>query len=261
MSKNRILIGAMLLLISSFMACKKVIQLKVNTGTPHIVIQGNIYDQMGPFSVKIFKSVNFDEPSIFPAVTGASVTIQDNFGNSDRLVEKLPGIYYTTSMIGAPGKTFTLLVESEGESYSATSTIPSPTSIGAIYFQKSLIGKNIYPVINFADRANVENYYRLIYAINQKRQPDINVTDDRLSEGLTISYLIRPTDNDIDLKSGDTVTVWLETIDRGVYEYFRTMDRQGGQSASPANPISNISNGALGYFNACSVRMLSTVVP
>jgi len=243
------------------MACKKVIKLEVNTGTPHIVIQGNIYDQEGPFTVKIFKSVNFDQPSLFPPVREASVTIRDDFGNSDRLVEKLPGIYYTTSMIGVPGKTYTLLVESEGESYSASSTIPNPTSIGAIYFQKSLIGHNIYPVINFADRANVENYYRLIYSINHKLQPDINVTDDRLSEGLTISYLIRPTENDIDIQSGDTVAVWLETIDKGVYEYFRTMDRRGGQTASPANPISNISNGALGYFNACSVRMLSTIVP
>jgi hypothetical protein len=66
--------------------------------------------------------------------------------------------------------------------------------------------------------------------------------------------------NDNKLKAGDEVTIWLESVDKYVYEYFRTEGSEGWQSASPANPTSNISNGALGYFNACSVRTISIIV-
>ena len=62
------------------------------------------------------------------------------------------------------------------------------------------------------------------------------------------------------LETGDEIIVWMESIDKGVYEYFRTAGRDGGQSSSPSNPTSNISNGALGYFNACSVRIKSIIV-
>ena len=139
--------------------------------------------------------------------------------------------------------------------------MPLPVEIGAIYFQKSLFSDNIYPAINFADPANIHNYYRLVYSINNIQKPEINVTDDRLNEGKIIAYVIRPADEETKLKKGDNVSIWLESVDQGVYEYFRTAGREGGQSASPANPTSNISNGALGYFNACSVRAHSATVP
>ena len=63
------------------------------------------------------------------------------------------------------------------------------------------------------------------------------------------------------LVAGDSIKVWLECIDHGVFEYFRTANRDGGHSTSPANPVSNITNGALGYFNACSVRKKVFIYP
>lgn len=139
--------------------------------------------------------------------------------------------------------------------------MPDPVEIASIYYQKSLFGNTIFPAISFKDPANINNYYRLLYYINNKRQSDINVTDDKLNAGQIINYVIRPLDTDNKLIAGDVVTIYLESTDKGVYEYFRTAGREGGQSASPANPTSNISNGSLGYFNACSVRTLSAMVP
>jgi hypothetical protein len=60
-------------------------------------------------------------------------------------------------------------------------------------------------------------------------------------------------DEDTKIERGDLVTVWLESIDKNVYDYFRTAGQDGSQSATPSNPISNISPSVLGYFNACSV--------
>ncbi len=262
MRNSIVFMVSLLVLIPLLNACKKVIKLELNTATPQIVIEGNIYDQPGPYVVKIFKSVNFDQPSIYPPVTGATVIIRDSSGHSDQLTESQPGSYLTSSLAGVPGETYSLSVTTaDGQSFTASSKMPDPVSIGKIYFQNSLIGHNIYPGITFADPPIISNYYRLILLLNNVLQPDINVTDDRLSEGKTITYLIRLRDTDIKLYSGDLVTIWLESVDKGVYEYFRTAGREGGQSASPANPTSNISHGALGYFNACSVKTLSSKVP
>jgi len=261
MRKN-IPILIVLVVLSCFLSsCKKVIKLDLGTSSPQIVIQGDIYDHQGPYSVQISKSVNFYDSNTYPAVSGATVIISDNTGHSEQLKEESPGLYSTLALQGVPGRTYNLLVKIDGQTYTASSTMPEPVEIASVYFQKSLFGNEIFPAISFQDPANISNYYRLMYFINNKQQNDINVTDDQLNAGKTINYVIRPLDTDNKLVVGDVVTVWLESVDKGVYEYFRTSGREGGQSASPANPTSNISNGALGYFNACSVRNLSAMVP
>ena len=263
MNKHLTFLVSLVLFLLILSSCKKVVHLNLDTSSPQIVIQGDIYDHQGPYTVQISKSVNFYDSNTYPAVSGATVAISDNEGNSDQLKEASPGIYITSALQGVPGRTYTLLVNIDGQTYTASSTMPDPVEIATIYFQKSLFGNNIYPAISFKDPANINNYYRLIYIINNKQQNDINVTDDKLNAGQIINYVIRPLDTDNKLIAGDVVTIWLESIDNGVYEYFRTAGtgNAGNQSASPANPTSNISNGALGYFNACSVRTLSAIVP
>ena len=248
-------------LFSLFTSCQKVIKLELNTSAPQIVIQGNVYDQPGPYTVKISKSVNFDESNVYPPVTGATVIISDNIDNSENLTETSSGTYVTSELMGVPGHSYTLTVKADSQIYIATSTMMNPVEIGSIYFKKNLFGDNLDATIDFTDLGIISNYYRLIYFVNNVQQTDINVTDNKLYEGQTITYSIVPQDTDNKLKTGDDVTIWLEAVDKGVYEYFRTAGRRGGQSASPANPTSNISNGALGYFNACSVRKIASVVP
>jgi len=260
--KRDIPILVALVVLSCFLwSCKKVIKLDLDTSSSHIVIQGDIYDHRGPYTVQISKSVNFYDSSTYPAVSGAIVTISDSAGNSDLLKESSPGLYITSTLKGIAGRTYTLLVKSDGQTYTASSTMPAAVGIASLYFQKSVFGNNIFPSVSFNDPANISNYYRLVYFINTIQQNDINVTDDKLNAGQTINYVIRPSDTDNKLVTGDVVTIWLETMDNGGYEYFRTAGRERGQSASPANPTSNISNGALGYFNACSVRTITAMVP
>ena len=59
------------------------------------------------------------------------------------------------------------------------------------------------------------------------------------------------------LDPGNTVFIELQNIDQGTYNFFRTLgDGIEGLtflSASPSNPISNISGSGLGYFSAYSV--------
>jgi hypothetical protein len=241
-------------------SCEKVIDLKLKGSSPLLVIEGNIYDHAGPYTVTLTKSVNFDEPNEYPAVSGADVEISDNHGNSEILHEENPGVYVTSSLHGTPGYIYTLTVQVDDKTYSATSTMQEVPDIESIYIENSGFTNEKVSTIKFNDQVNVDNYYRVIQFINDTIQHDFHVFSDYLYDGKSISYSIFPQDIDEELETGDKVTIWLESVDKGVYEYFRTANNTGNESASPANPTSNISNGALGYFNACSVSIDSIVV-
>jgi hypothetical protein len=260
---NRHILSLFNLIVAAMLlsSCERVIDLKLNASSSQIVIAGNVYDQIGPYFVQISKSVNFDQSNSYPAVSGATVIISDNTGNIDTLTESLPGIYKTSSLKGVPGRTYQLSVYAQGKRYTAVSTMPPPVRMDSIYFSRSIFGNEEQITVDFVDPSNTDNYYRLIGFINDLQESDISILSDQLFQGKSISYSMMARDSDSPFKKGDKVAVWLESIDKNVFEYFRTAGREGGQSASPANPTSNISNGALGYFNACAVRKKSIVYP
>jgi Domain of unknown function (DUF4249) len=250
-------------------ACKKTVTLKLNTVPAQIVIQGEITNQQGPYTVQISQTVGFYEDNTFPPVSGASVYISDiTNGLTDSLIEVAPGtgIYGTFDMIGVPGHTYTLSVTSQQKNYTATSTMPFSVPLDSIGFsQLSGFGnKQIDAITNFQDPAGITNYYQFVEFVNGAQiTKDIFVFDDRLSDGKYINYTLY---NDTSyLFPGDEVKVNMYCIDENVYNYFYQLIESGGAgafstTASPANPTSNISNGALGYFSAHTVDSATAVV-
>ncbi|MDP4239871.1 MAG: DUF4249 domain-containing protein [Bacteroidota bacterium] len=259
MKKNRTILFLIVTVSVFFSSCQQVIQLDLDTSVPHLVIQGNVYDQAGPYKVKISKTVNFDAANIYPAVTNATVTISDNAGLSEVLSQDTAGTYITSKLHGKVGRTYILTVNVDGKTYTASSTMPVPAEIDSIYYKNSLFGGSQLIALDFINPPNKENYYRIIHFINDKQATGFSIFSKNTSQAEKTSYAFmstnpRDTTTTPKLKKGDKVAVWLECIDKGVFEYFRTANSEGGQNASPANPVSNISNGALGYFSACSVR-------
>jgi hypothetical protein len=262
-SKFSIIFLMMISLIS--ISCEKIVNIDLNSSSPHIVIEGSISDQEGPYFVKLSQTVNFDETNVFPPIVGANVVISDNLGNSESLIETLPGTYKTIGLQGVPGRTYTLTVTAGGKEYVSTSTMPYPVNIDSLSVQNQIFGRNQMKVINvrFKDSANVKNYYRFVEVRNGVPQKFIFLYDDRLQDGSQItSSLFAGEDT---LRTGDSVRVLLQCIDQGVFDYFRTIRQASGgggpQAASPANPLSNISNGALGYFDAYAVRSKLIIIP
>jgi hypothetical protein len=247
-----------------FYSCEEVIDLNLDTSSAQIVVQANIYDQPGPYTVKLSQTVDFDMTSIYPPVSGAMVIISDNHGNTDTLIENTSGTYIATKLIGTPGYTYTLTIITEGKTYTAISTMAEAVNIDSIYMEESMFTGQNQVGIKFKDPTNIKNYYRIIQFVNNEQKNVFYTMSDELYDGKEIKYSIIPMEsnnNDEKLKTGDSVTVWLESVDKGVYDYFRTAGGDMTQSSSPANPTSNISNGALGYFNTNSVRTASIVVP
>lgn len=245
-----------------FTSCEKVIDIDLNSKNPQIVIEGSITNLQGPYTVLITQTVNFNDANSFPPVAGAIVTISDDIGNSETLTETTPGVYVTSTIQGVSNRNYTLKVLSNGNEYIATSYMHAPVNIDTLTITAETTHNGSKKTINvvFTDPEGIPNYYRFIKTINNISQPTIYVEDDLLQDGNTISTTLRSKYQDeTSLKIGDNVQISLQAIDKNVYNYFRTLNQLSGglglinQSTSPANPISNFSNGALGYFNAYSV--------
>lgn len=244
-------------------SCQRIIDLNLDSAETKIVIQGNIYNEAGPFTVKITKTVDFDKKNEYPPVLGAFVTITDKQGIIDTLIDKGEGNYVTKKIQGIPGNDYTLSIRLGDIVYTSTSSMPDPVNIDSIYIDKSTITNDYDVFIDFKDPENIDNYYRVVKYINTNKIEEFYTISDDLYEGDTISYspVSMGMMNRNEIESGDVVTIWLETIDKNVYEYFRTAGGDASQSASPSNPTSNINNGALGYFCACSVSTKKIKVP
>ena len=252
-----------LLIFIGLTSCQKVINIDLNSVSPEIVIEGNITDKPGPYVVYVSQTVNFSDANEFPPVTGAIVTITDNTGSTELLSESKPGEYITSTTHGTPGKTYTLSVTAKGKTYTASSSMANPVSIDSLVNKAEGFGNENSWYARVIDPAGIDNYYALFVSVNNVVQSNFSTSDDKQRDGDTIDFRI-PIPRDVKLEPGDSVNVILESIDKNVREYFRLLrqlNRSGIQSAPPANPVNNITGGALGYFSAHSDRKKLLIIP
>jgi hypothetical protein len=159
-----------------------------------------------------------------------------------------------------PGNTYTLAVRINDTSYTATSTMPQPVELDSVTFTTSArFGNNqITAVVNFQDPPGTPNYYRYEEHINGGLfTRNFFFFSDRLSDGRYIQDELR-TDS-VSLHHGDVLQLDMFCVDQNDYNYFSQLFRSTSTGAfntdaSPANPSTNLSNGAYGYFSAHTVR-------
>jgi hypothetical protein len=253
--------------LATFTSCQKVIDVKLDDADKKIVIDAVITDQVGGCIVKLSKTKNFKEDNSFNGLSGATVTIKDETGTIIPLNETDPGVYTAPQLKGNNGKTYQLSVNAEGKSYTASSTMPEQVILDSTYLekQKFFSEEQTFSNVVFQDPAGVKNYYLFKQFVNGKRTDGIFIMDDDLSDGKKFqSTLYLFTDDDKKIKSGDVVEVEMQCIEKAVYKYWYSYDQGasgGGGGASPANPVSNISGDALGYFSAQTVQHKTMIAP
>ena len=245
-------------------SCTKVISVNLNDANANIVIEGVVDDNPGPYQVRISQTVNFSEPNVFPPVSGATVTITDSAtGVTDDLIENSAGLYSTQNLLqGLSGHTYQLYVAVNGKIYTASSTMPNPVTLDSVsFYSTSAFGTDrTTAVTNFQDPAGLPNYYTFTEHVNDRLIDQTFNFSDRLSDG---RYLSLQLFNDSSyIQTGAIVQVEMHCVDQAVWSYFNTLGQARGnnsQSVSPSNPISNISNNALGYFSAQTVQSKQAV--
>ncbi len=258
--KQFIQLLVILLTSIALVSCEKIIEVDLNTSDKKYVIEGVLTDQAGRTQVKISQTKNFSGSNDFEGVNNAHVSILEEGGGSTQLSQTSPGIY-ESAFKGTHGKKYTLLVTIDGKEYRAVSQMPMPVPISDLFVTEMNMGSSIMHHINvvYQDPQAPGNYYRFVQYMNGKKENQIFTRNDNLFNGrLTTAALF----TDHELKKGDVIKVELQHIDADVYKYWYSLanDADSGGSVSPANPATNLSGGALGYFSAHPVKEKILVV-
>lgn len=260
---KNILLGLVIAL--TFSNCQDVIDINLDSVEPQLVIEANLTDQPGKQQVRITKTVPFDQPNKFPAISGAFVTIGDNTGLLDTLQQTAPGMYETKRLKqGISGRTYTLRATVEGKQYTAVSTMPKAVKFEDLTTSISNFGGNTSPnlVPEFTDPVGLGNFYNFAIIKNGERQSDIYVLDDQLVDGRRITLpLLNP---NLKLKTGDVCTVEMYCLDPVIFKYFLSLQLTSGNGpgggTTPANPDNNFGNACLGYFSAHPVQSRTVTI-
>jgi hypothetical protein len=256
------------LIISLLLAgCEKTVDLKYKGNQSGIIIAGSITNQPGPYFVKITRSVPLSDTGNYPVLDNAVVTISDDAGNSETLISEGNGMYRANTLTGVPGRTYSLIVNAEGKTYTAQSTMPQPVPFDSIKVEQFTFGgdieRNIIPV--YADPIVQGNNYRFVLSVNNKLINQHFVQNDEVTNGLVNTMRLEIDDNIVTLKPGDLITLTMQALDKRVALYYRTLALMGdtgpGGGTTPGNPPTNISNGALGIFSAHTVQDRSELLP
>lgn len=249
-------------------SCEKVIQLKPANTEDKYVIEGTITNEPGNCTVLISKTKKFDDDNTFNGVSGAVVSVENN-GTTITLPEISAGVYKTTAVNGVPGQTYRLTATVvSGETFTAVSTMQEPVPFLDFYLKPNDFDSlRTVAYVKYKDSAEIKNYYWFELFVNDKRQANYGVTNDDFTTGQLINsgVLFQNTtkNREKDIKRGDKLGVEMHSIDASVYLYLFSLSgaKGNGNNAAPANPISNINGGALGYFSAHTTQRKSLIIP
>lgn len=279
------------------LSCEKAVDLNLDQVPPKLVVEATIENDQPPQvvltrSFQYFSSVNLSDLSN-TFVRGAEVEIS-NGQRTHRLkeyqVELVPGIsffYYGidstqlgTAFLGALNTNYTLTIRSGGEVYTARTRIPEITRrIDSFYWKPAPPSLNdpnkVALMFRGSDRPGLGDYIR--YYTKQNRDPFYpglnSVFDDQFIDGSSFDVQIeRGVPRGIELEEGysyfdrgDTVVFKLCNIDKGAFDFWRTMEFSyasiGNPFSSPTRVLSNIEGNALGYFGGYATQYRSLIIP
>jgi len=270
--RNTLIIIALSLI---FLSCDKGIVLDLNDMEPKIVIEGLVTNREGRQYVKITHTVDFygnAEDLSATAVKDAIVTVKDDLDNTyvfvhnpnsdpDSIGYYIPEDPFT----GELGRTYTLNVQANGQAYTAVDQLFSVIPIDKLEYRVNEeeekdpqeAGK-IYEALVFAkEPQETKDYYLFKFYRNDSimwdSENDVYYSDD---EFLAENIDGVPSPNFYGI--GDKAKVEAYSLTRSGFVFYadlvKLINNDGGMFGSiPANCRTNLSNGALGFFQVSAV--------
>jgi hypothetical protein len=254
--------------LTGVVACKKVIDIKVKESDTKYVIEGIITNEPGSARVLLSRTNPFYADNNFPAVSGAVVRISDN-GTEHTLTETAPGVYTNSFLTGVTGHQYQLLVSVGGQNFSAGCTMPQPVLLDTLYVAPGPFGQFKFATIAYTDPSGINNGYRFVQYVNGTKDPRIFWENDEFTDGqevvIQLDTGVDEKDDPRNINSGEEVTIEMFSLDEAIYKYWYSLHSGGGygssNTAAPANPLTNISGGALGYFSAHTIDRETIITP
>ncbi|MDO5509448.1 MAG: DUF4249 family protein [Weeksellaceae bacterium] len=254
------------LFILLFTSCEKEIEVDTRQVAPKLFIEANVVDQEGESGVQLRLTQPFNATQPYTQVMDASVEIVDeSTGSIYQLIPDTLGIYRHPELLGEPGHLYHLRVMHQGVNYTAEARMPYVVPLDSLsqeapnpIFQNFSDANLAIVKPNFIDPAEFTNFYQLRLFRNDSLQDQITAFNDTGFSGQpNIRRLF------LEANPGDIVQVEKLDIDRATHDYLLGLWLNTNQtSATPTNPVSNISGNALGLFKVAAVqRAQITIIP
>ena len=260
-------------LLSVVWSCDEPITLDTSSSKGLVVIEGMVTNTDTRNFVKVTRSRSFYETGKTERITDALVTISDSEGGFVTLTHnptnqpEAEGYYYATGdFSGVIGRTYSLRVEIGGEVYEAEDELLPVTEIDSLTQRQTTDEEAIedfgpgpvYEVLLFANEPqDRQDQYLFKFFKNDSlvkdSQTDVYFVDDNLL-GEEI--------DDVELAGyynpDDLVRAEMYSLTPEAFIYYSDLSNlinsDGGMfSPPPANPRTNLSNGAFGFFQASAV--------
>jgi hypothetical protein len=281
------------LFILLFSACVDEAQLELEDKAPRLVVNGLITniggaEKMAGNYIQLSWSIPANQYNAQSSYTStdipdAVVIIKDDEGHQETLIPWhrlssspyiIQGRYYINTIAGKPGHSYELSITLNGKTYTASAYMPPVPEIDTVTYEftKGMEGKfDFYvPRISFTDPAGVKNYYLYTFGYND-RAWGISLLDDRFLNGYVKSLdVFQGQSNEWWITSyphpGMPYRIEMHSLTAEAYQYYsasiNVFKNDGGTyRPAPATPVSNISNGALGYFRASAVSAVEATMP
>lgn len=250
--------------------CQKVVDVKLKSAANKYVIEGVVTDEENGATVKITQTKDFSGDNTFAGVSGATVTIIADNTTTFTLEESATvGVYKVHGFRGRVGHKYEMNVRIGTDTFSATSVMPKEVRMDTVILQDRVVfgESRRVPAVLYTDPEGKGNAYHFVEWHNGVQEKTIFVRSDENTDGKSlviqlVSFSSDSDDEDKKIKTGDEVTIAMHCIDQAVYKYWYSLDNSAtgeAQSATPANPVSNITGGALGYFSAHTVQQKTII--
>ncbi|MDW7691019.1 DUF4249 domain-containing protein [Flammeovirgaceae bacterium SG7u.111] len=254
------------LFASGLFACEEVVTPDLIAEAPIVVIDGWITDGEPGSYIILSKSAPFNQSETVPKLTNGQVIVNNNEGKSYSFQHIGEGKYVPLQQdfVGQPGKRYTLTVNVEETSYTASIRMPLAPTLDSVSYKLReddvFFDDGFYMVAHFQEPASSRNYYFWQVLKNGEvvNQDKLLINSDEQVNG---GYLNFELDYNIpleDVDSADVLGVNLFALSANAYEYYSGLEFliEAGSPAQavPENPPTNIVGGALGFFNASAIN-------
>jgi hypothetical protein len=260
------------LIAVSLSGCEEAIQLDLDQTPTRLVIEGQLTDVEGLQFVHVTRSADFYQSGVTDRISDAQVTIKDDTGEEIQFVHNPGGSedsigYYLPlgDYKGVVGRTYTMVVEADGATYTASDKLFRVTAIDSIGYQPNRFRERdepsdgkIWELLLYAkEPQDTEDNYLFKFYRNDSLIYT-NETDVYIFNDYGIGEEIEGFPSPVYYAPGDKGRVEMYSISRDGFLFYNDlitiMNSDGGMfSPPPANPRSNITGGALGFFQVSSM--------
>jgi len=243
-------------------SCERDIDIDLGESGVRIVVEGAIESGEKPRilltrSRGFFDQVPIDSLEFITKtlVLDAEITISDGSITENMqltFANEYPFIFYTSqNMIGQVGKTYTITINADGKTLTASTHIPPALQIDTTFFGLNIFDQEEdslgFVFLRYKDPDTLGNAYRLF--LRRNSYPSFlpargSVSDDRFSNGLNIEFFagnpLPPftgfgdaTSEDFFFKLGDTIYTKFCTIGKREFDFFTTLESAVSSNGNP----------------------------